>query len=89
MDLQDINIQLQALLAITLIIGAISGFITWIAGQMAEKKFNAFRTDLLSSLDGTYAKKGELENLQKTVDRLERKVDRLLGFDGAAREALD
>ncbi len=60
MEFTDVNTSLQALLAVTLIIGAISGMITWIAGSVANSKFDRFKADLLMELGKIYATKGEV-----------------------------
>lgn len=74
--LEDINLQLQALLAVTLIIGAISGGITWIAGQVAMGKLKEFKIDLLRSLDEKYVRREELVDLKEDLRSIRKEVGR-------------
>lgn len=74
--LEDINLQLQALLAVTLIIGAISGGITWIAGQVAMGKLKEFKIDLLRSLDERYVRREELVDLKEDLRSIRKEVGR-------------
>lgn len=73
-----INTQLQALLAVTLIVGAISGGITWIAGRVAESKLDKaldkFKAELVQTLDDKYATKAELEGLKDFCGEIKRRI---------------
>lgn len=71
-----INTQLQALLAVTLIIGAIAGGITWIAGQVAMGKLKEFKVDLLKSLDERYVRREELLDLKEDLRSIRKEMGR-------------